>query len=53
VSSAGASTRTGTKDGRLGFRLLVRRENLYKARLLDGTVVLLPTPIKDPTQRNG
>ena len=38
---------------RPGFGMQVRGENPYRARLLDGTVVLLPTPIKDPTQRDG
>ncbi len=38
---------------RPGFGLQVRGVNPYRARLLDGTVVLLPTPIKDPTQRDG
>ena len=38
---------------RPGFGLLVRGVNPYQARLLDGTIVPLPTPIKDPTQRDG
>jgi hypothetical protein len=33
--------------------MLIRGENPYQARLLDGTIVRLPTPIKDPTQRDG
>lgn len=36
-----------------GYGMLVRGANPYKARLLDGTTVQLPTPIKDPTQRDG
>ena len=36
-----------------GYGLLVRGVNPYKARLLDGSMVQLPTPIKDPTQRDG
>jgi hypothetical protein len=36
-----------------GYAMLVRGVNPYKARLLDGTLVQLPTPIKDPTQRDG
>ncbi len=36
-----------------GYGMLVRGVNPYKARLLDGTTVQLPTPIKDPTQRDG
>ena len=38
---------------RPGFGRLVRGTEPYKARLLDGTIVHLPTPIKDPTQRDG
>ena len=36
-----------------GFGMIVRGVNPYRARLLDGTTVKLPTPIKDPTQRDG
>ena len=38
---------------RPGFGMQVRGVNPYRARLLDGSVVLLPTPIADPTQRDG
>jgi ectoine hydroxylase-related dioxygenase (phytanoyl-CoA dioxygenase family) len=38
---------------RPGFGMQIRGANPYQARLLDGTVVPLPTPIKDPTQRDG
>lgn len=40
-------------SGRPGFGLQIRGVNPYRARLFDGTVVPLPTPIKDPTQRDG
>lgn len=36
-----------------GYGMLVRGVAPYTARLLDGTTVQLPTPIKDPTQRDG
>ena len=36
-----------------GYGMLVRGKLPYKARMLDGSTVLLPTPIKDPTQRDG
>jgi len=36
-----------------GYGMLVRGVLPYKARLLDGSTVQLPTPIKDPTQRDG
>ncbi len=36
-----------------GYGAIVRGVNPYRARLLDGTTVPLPTPIKDPTQRDG
>ena len=36
-----------------GYGMLVRGVMPYKARFLDGTTVQLPTPIKDPTQRDG
>jgi phytanoyl-CoA hydroxylase len=39
--------------GRPGFGMLIRGTNPYRARLLDGTIVHLPTPIADPTQRDG
>jgi len=38
---------------RPGFGLQIRGVNPYRARLFDGTIVQLPTPIKDPTQRDG
>ena len=38
---------------RPGFGLQVRGINPYQARLFDGTIVQLPTPIADPTQRDG
>lgn len=38
---------------RPGFGLQIRGVNPYRARLFDGTIVPLPTPIKDPTQRDG
>jgi ectoine hydroxylase-related dioxygenase (phytanoyl-CoA dioxygenase family) len=38
---------------RPGFGMQIRGVNPYQARLLDGTIVPLPTPIKDPTQRDG
>ena len=36
-----------------GYGMLVRGVAPYTARMLDGSVVQLPTPIKDPTQRDG
>jgi phytanoyl-CoA hydroxylase len=36
-----------------GYGMLVRGTLPYKARMLDGSTVQLPTPIKDPTQRDG
>jgi ectoine hydroxylase-related dioxygenase (phytanoyl-CoA dioxygenase family) len=36
-----------------GYGMQVRGVNPYRARLLDGRIVLLPTPIGDPTQRDG
>ena len=36
-----------------GYGMLVRGKLPYRARMLDGSTVLLPTPIKDPTQRDG
>jgi phytanoyl-CoA hydroxylase len=38
---------------RPGYGMVVRGSEPYTARLLDGTIVHLPTPIKDPTQRDG
>jgi phytanoyl-CoA hydroxylase len=38
---------------RPGYGLQIRGANPYRARLFDGTVVVLPTPIADPTQRDG
>jgi phytanoyl-CoA hydroxylase len=42
-----------SSSDRPGSGMQVRGVNPYRARLFDGTVVLLPTPIKDPTQRDG
>ena len=36
-----------------GYGMLVRGVAPYTARMLDGSIVQLPTPIKDPTQRDG
>ncbi len=36
-----------------GFGLMVRGDNPYQARLLDGTIIKLPGEIKDPLQRDG
>jgi phytanoyl-CoA hydroxylase len=36
-----------------GFGMMVRGENPYQARMLDGTIVKLPGEIKDPLQRDG
>jgi len=43
----------GGSGGAYGHGLIVRGENPYEARLLDGTVVKLPGEIKDPLQRDG
>jgi len=43
----------GGSGGAYGHGTIVRGENPYRARLLDGTVVKLPGEIKDPLQRDG
>jgi ectoine hydroxylase-related dioxygenase (phytanoyl-CoA dioxygenase family) len=43
----------GGSGGAYGHGTIVRGENPYQARLLDGTVVKLPGEIKDPLQRDG
>ena len=43
----------GGSGGAYGHGMIVRGENPYQARLLDGTIVKLPGEIKDPLQRDG
>jgi phytanoyl-CoA hydroxylase len=43
----------GGSGGAYGHGTIVRGENPYQARLLDGTIVKLPGEIKDHLQRDG
>jgi ectoine hydroxylase-related dioxygenase (phytanoyl-CoA dioxygenase family) len=43
----------GGSGGAYGHGTIVRGENPYRARLLDGSIVKLPGEIKDPLQRDG
>ena len=36
-----------------GFGMMVRGQNPFQARLLDGSIMKLPGEIKDPLQRDG
>ena len=43
----------GGSSGAYGAGTIVRGENPYRARMLDGRIVTLPGEIKDPLQRDG
>lgn len=43
----------GGRTGGPGFGMMVRGENPYQARLLDGSVIKLPGQIGNPLQRDG
>ena len=50
---AADNAQLGGSSGAFGAGMIVRGENPYRARLLDGTIVRLPGEIKDPLQRDG
>ncbi len=50
---AADNVQLGGSSGAFGAGMIVRGENPYRARLLDGTIVHLPGEIKDPLQRDG
>ena len=50
---AADNVRSRRRPAAPGYGMLVRGTNPYQARLLDGTIVKLPSQIKDPTQRDG